>query len=300
MNDLLIKACAVALVRVPACNAQFSPDAILYHRRVDISVAVAVADGLVTPVVRNADQKTVVAIATEVRELAARARAKKLTLERVSFDPRGLIEDVSAIVVTPAHAKGVRVVTNLVAVRHRALGDPNRIRQVMINLISNAVKFTSEGDVVVSARTELDQGGRLALHLSVRDAGIGIPAAVLPQLFTAFTQADLSTTRKFGGTGLGLAISRHLITLMGGTVDVQSEVGVGSLFQVSLNLPSAGDHEPAVAGDVDRPDNARCGMLPERLAGCIEGAQVPFRAEHEAVAGGVDRQAARCLVRLQW
>ena len=84
VNDLLIKACAVALVRVPACNAQFSPDAILYHRRVDISVAVAVADGLVTPVVRNADQKTVVAIATEVRELAARARAKKLLLEEMT------------------------------------------------------------------------------------------------------------------------------------------------------------------------------------------------------------------------
>jgi signal transduction histidine kinase/DNA-binding response OmpR family regulator len=190
--------------------------------------------------------ESLLAIINDILDFS-KIEAKKLTLERVSFDPRGLIEDVSAIVVTPAHAKGVRVVTNLVAVRHRALGDPNRIRQVMINLISNAVKFTSEGDVVVSARTELDQGGRLALHLSVRDAGIGIPAAVLPQLFTAFTQADLSTTRKFGGTGLGLAISRHLITLMGGTVDVQSEVGVGSLFQVSLNLPSAGDHEPAEA-----------------------------------------------------
>ena len=84
INDLLLKACAVALVRVPACNAQFTPDAILYHRRVDISVAVAVPDGLITPVVRNADQKSVVAIAGEVRELAARARAKKLTPFEIS------------------------------------------------------------------------------------------------------------------------------------------------------------------------------------------------------------------------
>jgi pyruvate dehydrogenase E2 component (dihydrolipoamide acetyltransferase) len=84
INDLLVKACAVALVRVPACNAQFSPDALLYHRRVDISVAVAVPDGLVTPVVRNADQKSVVAIAGEVRELAARARSKKLTVEEMT------------------------------------------------------------------------------------------------------------------------------------------------------------------------------------------------------------------------
>ncbi len=84
INDLLLKACAVGLVRVPACNAQFTPDAILVHRRVDISVAVAVPDGLVTPVVRNADRKTVVAIADEVRELAARARAKKLSLEEMT------------------------------------------------------------------------------------------------------------------------------------------------------------------------------------------------------------------------
>ena len=84
LNDLLLKACAIALVRVPACNAQFTPDAILYHRRVDISVAVAVPDGLVTPIVRNADQKSVVAIAQEVRELAARARAKKLKPEEMT------------------------------------------------------------------------------------------------------------------------------------------------------------------------------------------------------------------------
>jgi len=84
LNDLLLKACAVGLVRVPACNAQFTPDAILRHRRVDISVAVAVPDGLVTPVVRNADQKSVVSIAEEVRDLAARARAKRLTVEEMT------------------------------------------------------------------------------------------------------------------------------------------------------------------------------------------------------------------------
>jgi pyruvate dehydrogenase E2 component (dihydrolipoamide acetyltransferase) len=84
LNDLLVKACAAALVRVPACNAQFTPEAILYHRRVDISVAVAVADGLVTPVVRNADQKTVVSIAAEVRDLASRARQKKLGLDEMT------------------------------------------------------------------------------------------------------------------------------------------------------------------------------------------------------------------------
>jgi pyruvate dehydrogenase E2 component (dihydrolipoamide acetyltransferase) len=83
LNDLLVKACAVGLVRVPECNATFTPDAILVHRRVDISVAVAIPDGLVTPVVRNADQKSVVAIAAEVRELAARARAKKLKPEEM-------------------------------------------------------------------------------------------------------------------------------------------------------------------------------------------------------------------------
>src|SRR5262249_27451061 len=84
INDLLIKACALALVRVPECNASFTPEAILVHRRVDISVAVAIADGLVTPVVRNADQKSVAAIAREVREMAARARARKLKPEEMA------------------------------------------------------------------------------------------------------------------------------------------------------------------------------------------------------------------------
>jgi pyruvate dehydrogenase E2 component (dihydrolipoamide acetyltransferase) len=84
INDLIVKACAVGLTRVPACNAQFTAEAILIHRRIDISVAVAVPDGLVTPVVRNADQKTVVAVAEEIRELASRARAKKLSVEEMT------------------------------------------------------------------------------------------------------------------------------------------------------------------------------------------------------------------------
>jgi pyruvate dehydrogenase E2 component (dihydrolipoamide acetyltransferase) len=111
LNDLLVKACATALVRVPECNAQFSPDAILVHRRVDISVAVAIPDGLVTPVVRNADQKSVVAIAREVRELAARARAKKLTPEEMtggtfSISNLGMfgIDEFSAVINPPEGA----------------------------------------------------------------------------------------------------------------------------------------------------------------------------------------------------
>jgi pyruvate dehydrogenase E2 component (dihydrolipoamide acetyltransferase) len=111
LNDLLVKACAVSLVRVPACNAQFTPDAILFHRRVDISVAVAVPDGLVTPVVRNADQKSVVAIASEVRELAARARAKKLTPQEMtqgtfSISNLGMfgIDEFSAVINPPEGA----------------------------------------------------------------------------------------------------------------------------------------------------------------------------------------------------
>jgi len=111
INDLILKACAVGLVRVPACNAQFTPDAILFHRRVDISVAVAVPDGLVTPVVRNADRKSVVAIAEEVRELASRARSKKLTLEEMtqgtfSISNLGMfgIDEFSAVINPPEGA----------------------------------------------------------------------------------------------------------------------------------------------------------------------------------------------------
>src|SRR6185369_9328178 len=111
-------------------------------------------------------------------------------------------------------------------------GDPIRIKQILLNLLSNAIKFTESGRVVVSAHTEQLRKDSVDVHLCVEDSGIGIPEHRKNAIFESFTQADGSTTRKYGGTGLGLAISQQLVALMGGRVEVESTVGKGSKFTV--------------------------------------------------------------------
>ncbi|MGA3122820.1 MAG: ATP-binding protein [Polyangiaceae bacterium] len=176
----------------------------------------------------------------------SKIEAGKLSLEQQPFDPRALVEDVAELLVAAAHAKGVRLTTNLVGITHAPKGDAARLRQVLLNLVGNAVKFTQSGQVVVTASTERTDPGRVTMRLSVRDTGVGIPAGALSRLFEAFSQADYSTTRQFGGTGLGLAICRSLVSLMGGTIEVDSEVGVGSCFRVLVELAAAAG-EPPVA-----------------------------------------------------
>jgi CheY-like chemotaxis protein len=132
-------------------------------------------------------------------------------------------------------------------------GDPARIGQILNNLVSNALKFTAQGEVKVSL-DGMGEAGRDGLRLIVTDTGIGIPADKLPLLFEKFSQADGSNTRAYGGTGLGLAISRELARLMGGTIEVQSSPGVGSTFTVSLPLPRvARDLDMAVASAAPAP-----------------------------------------------
>jgi signal transduction histidine kinase/CheY-like chemotaxis protein len=175
----------------------------------------------------------------------SKIEAGKLELERVPFDPRPMFEGAVSMLVGAAQKKGIVLVTDLVEVHHRALGDPTRLRQVVTNLVANAVKFTTEGHVVLHARTEIVGPGHLVLEFSVRDTGIGIRASALSVLFNPFTQADASTTRKFGGTGLGLAISRQLVSCMGGTIEVKSEIGHGSCFRVSVELGMADLGQPS-------------------------------------------------------
>ena len=188
----------------------------------------------------------------------SKVEAGKLVLECTPFDPRDPIEESASILVSQAEAKGIRLVTDLVGVRHSALGDSTRLRQILVNLIGNAVKFTHSGEVTVSARTARIDAEKVALRFSVQDTGIGIPADALPQLFQAFSQADPTTTRMFGGTGLGLAICKNLVSLMGGVVEVESTVGVGSTFRVSVELSSPG------------PDAAPAPPFEGRRALCIE------------------------------
>ena len=165
--------------------------------------------------------------------------AGKLTLEKIDFDLRPLAEEVATLFTQQASAKGVEVA----CVIHNDVpavmgGDPTRLRQVLANLMGNAVKFTHQGEVFlgIQCREPIVENGPVTLQIVVQDTGIGMTPEVTERLFEAFTQADSSTTRKYGGTGLGLAITRKLIDAMGGTIKVKSEPGNGSIFSLFLPL----------------------------------------------------------------
>jgi signal transduction histidine kinase len=169
----------------------------------------------------------------------SKIEAGKLELETVAFDLGAVVESVRAIFAPTAASKGLYLTACVAeAAAGEWSGDPTRLRQILSNLVSNALKFTSAGGVAVDIGAD-----DLGLHIRVRDTGIGIPAEKLGQLFSKFVQVDSTTTRRFGGTGLGLAICRELTALMGGEIQAQSADGEGSCFSVNLplNRPSASE-----------------------------------------------------------
>jgi two-component system sensor histidine kinase/response regulator len=161
----------------------------------------------------------------------SKVEAGKLELEHVDMDVRDTIEDVARLLAIQAHAKGLEVTAHIdPALPDQVCGDAGRVRQVMLNLGGNAVKFTQSGEVAIELKVlEHDVKGTL-VRCAIRDTGIGIPPQRVGALFRPFTQVDASTTRKFGGTGLGLSIVRRLVELMGGEVGVASDEGRGSTF----------------------------------------------------------------------
>ncbi|MES1166776.1 MAG: response regulator, partial [Pseudomonadota bacterium] len=167
----------------------------------------------------------------------------KLELENVPVDLRDCIESTLDLVAPRAAEKQLDLLYNMEpTVPAAVLGDVTRLRQVLVNLAGNAVKFTASGEVLISvaARPDPDQAGRLRLHFSVKDTGIGISEEGCQRLFKAFSQVDASTTRRFGGTGLGLAISQRLVEIMGGRIWVESQAGQGSVFQFEIPaMPTA-------------------------------------------------------------
>ena len=175
----------------------------------------------------------------------SKIEAGKLTLETVPFDLNDMLEHLSSLTAIKTDARRVELVFHVErGVPARLMGDPLRLGQVLINLTNNAVKFTTDGEIVVSVDL-LDTGpDAVTLRFSVSDTGIGMNAEQQARLFQSFTQADNSVTRKYGGTGLGLSISRQLVDLMGGTIEVDSQAGVGSRFSFSLRF---GVGDPAAA-----------------------------------------------------
>ena len=177
----------------------------------------------------------------------SKIEAGKLELDPIEFDVEGVIQGARDSFAGVAEKKGLGLAVEIAAdARGLRIGDPARLRQIVSNLVSNALKFTSAGDVAVTARG-VGEGGVDGLWISVSDSGIGMPAGKIPMLFQKFTQLDASTTRQFGGTGLGLAICHELVVLMGGRIWAESVEGVGSTFHVELPLSRAIALPPAPA-----------------------------------------------------
>ena len=176
----------------------------------------------------------------------SKIEANRMDLERIPFDPRELADEVAESLNVRAASKDVELVLDVDPhLPMEIVGDPKRVRQVLLNLVGNAVKFTEQGSVQLSVEVEdWKPGDRVDLVFVVTDTGVGIPKDKQEKLFSKFYQAESSTTRKFGGTGLGLNISRSLVDLMGGGIDFTSDEGKGSTFRVNISTESPSDTEP--------------------------------------------------------
>ncbi|MGH9470340.1 MAG: response regulator [Terriglobia bacterium] len=167
----------------------------------------------------------------------SKIEAGRLDFDVTDFNLRGSLEETVQTVGLKAHEKGLELICNVLPdVPEHVRGDPTRLRQIVVNLIGNAIKFTEQGEVVVTVGVESSDQESHVLHFSVRDTGIGVPREKQQAIFEAFSQADASTTRKYGGTGLGLTISARLVRMMGGEIWVESQEGRGSTFHFRAQL----------------------------------------------------------------
>ena len=167
----------------------------------------------------------------------SKIEASKMLIETISFDLRRLILDTLRSLALKAKEKNLELVLDLdPKIPERLLGDPGRIRQVLLNLIGNALKFTLRGEIIVRAQVVALDSKILKIIIEVSDTGVGIPVQMEDKIFEAFTQEDGSTTRRFGGTGLGLSITKNLVGLMGGNISLVSEVNKGSVFSITMDL----------------------------------------------------------------
>ena len=239
----------------------------------------------------------------------SKIEAGKLELEHIDMDLRAVVDDVAHLLAIQAHAKGLEMISSIDPLTpERVVGDPGRVRQVLLNLGSNAIKFTAAGEVAISLRVTASDALGTMIRCEVRDTGIGIPAARLDTLFQPFTQIDASTTRHYGGTGLGLSIVRRLVELMGGESGVESTEGEGSMFWFTARFDASASRAERPRGApqllsgrrvliVD--DNAtnrkvlsrqleHLGMVPT----CVDGADGALQALEASADGGQPFDAA--------
>jgi two-component system sensor histidine kinase/response regulator len=167
----------------------------------------------------------------------SKVEAGYVHLERIAFDLTEIVENICEVMAVRAHEKGLELIDSIMPdVPIALIGDPTRLRQVLVNLIGNAIKFTEQGEVLIQIENQGMKNGKVELLFSVKDTGIGIAQETIEKIFDAFTQADSSITRRYGGTGLGLAISKQLVELMSGRIMVESQPGQGSTFSFTAQF----------------------------------------------------------------
>ncbi|MFO0809590.1 MAG: PAS domain S-box protein [Gemmataceae bacterium] len=200
-------------------------------------------------------QSSAKALLTVINDILdfSKIEAGKMELEPITFAPRETVGDTMKTLALRAQQKGLELAYRVAPdVPPAVTGDPGRLRQILMNLVGNAIKFTEVGEVAVDIHQASSESDEVVLGFSVRDTGIGIPASKIDTIFRPFEQADSSTTRRFGGTGLGLTISARLVELMGGQIDVCSEPGVGSTFRFTAHFKAA-DAAPVMGvGAIER------------------------------------------------
>ena len=225
----------------------------------------------------------------------SKIESQRLDLERIDFDLRNTVEDVAYMLAKRAQDKGLEMVCLIHPdLKTKLVGDPARLRQILVNLAGNAIKFTSQGEVVLQAEPREESEDHVTVRFSVQDSGIGIPKERLAAIFDRFTQVDGSTTRRYGGTGLGLTISKQLVELMAGQIGVESEPGSGSTFWFTITFEKQaqvpgqpeGSHPADLSLDVQGlrvlciDDNATNRMI---LTKMVEG----FGSRIDSASGGV-------------
>ncbi len=201
----------------------------------------------------EAESNSLLSIINDVLDFS-KIEAEMLELEETSFDLASMVDNLVNSFAHRARQKGLKIRASLAPdAPSSIIGDPARLRQILTNLVANAVKFTPKGEIDIEVQVAEDLGKGVKLRFSVRDTGIGIPEDKKEAIFESFTQADSSTTRKYGGTGLGISISKHLAELMGGEIGVESEAGVGSCFWFTAIFPGKTVEKSATIRNDEKP-----------------------------------------------